>query len=214
MRRLAGRGSTLEDQREAPRSSLMLRIAKIVAQGGEYPCLMRDVSAGGISLRFFHKVVPEQRVILEQANGATWPIERVWARGHEAGYRFACDVDVETFIAERSKYPDRALRLRIGRPALVALEGQTRRARTLDLSCKGARLEAEDRLPVGSFVKVAIEGFPLRYGHVKWRDGEQHGIDFQGTMPLDEFARHILAMQPFRRETRAPRVGRWAVRAA
>lgn len=214
MRKIAGTGSTFADERDTPRSSLMLRVAKVVCQSGEYPCLLRDVSETGVGLRFFHKVPPEPRIILEQANGRTYPIERVWGRGHEAGYRLACEIDVAEFIAEPSAFPDRAIRLRIDRAAVVSVDGRECRARLIDLSCSGAKLAADSEWHAGAFVRLAIEGFPLRFGHVNWRKDLAHGVNFQGTMALDEFARHALALQPFRKPSGTPRVGAWAIRAA
>lgn len=214
MHKIAKRGSARVEKGEARRTSHMLRVAKVICQSGEYPCLIRDVSAEDVSLRFFHKVVPEQHIILEQGNGATWPIERSWAQGAEAGYRFACHVDVESFTAEESPFADRAIRLRMERPALAAVAGELHHATLLDLSASGARLESEAEWPVRSLVRVAIEGFPLRFGHVSWRRGKQHGVNFQGAMPLDEFARHIRDIQPFTVAKGKARMRNWASRAA
>ncbi|MCB2088332.1 MAG: hypothetical protein R3E18_08505 [Sphingomonadaceae bacterium] len=214
MHKIAKRGSARAEKGETRRTSHLLRVAKVVCQSGEYPCLIRDVSAEDVSLRFFHKVVPERRIILEQGNGATWPIERNWAQGAEAGYRFACHVDVDAFTTELSPYADRAIRLRMERPAMAAVAGQLHHATLLDLSASGARLEAETEWPVRSLVRVAIEGFPLRFGHVSWRRGLQHGINFQGVMPLDEFARSVRDIQPFHPASGKARMRDWTTRAA
>jgi PilZ domain len=199
------------DQRAAPRSSLMLRTAKVVCQSGEYLCLVRDVSATGAGLRFFHAVPPEPRIFLELANGQIHPIERVWSRENEAGYRFASEVDVAEFIAERSDHPHRAIRLRLERAVLVTAEGQDSRAMLTDISRTGARIEAERRWPLQAFVRLELAGFPIRYGHVRWREGTAHGIVFQNALPLGDLAQHLLALQPFAEQS-GP--NGWAIRAA
>jgi hypothetical protein len=199
------------DQRAAPRSSLMLRTAKVVCQSGEYLCLVRDVSASGAGLRFFHAVPPEPRIFLELANGQIHPIERVWARGQEAGYRFAANIDVADFIAERSDHANRAIRLRLERPVLVTAGGQDGRATLVDISRTGARLDADARWPLQAFVRLDAAGMPIRYGHVRWREGTAHGIVFQNVIPLGDLAQHLLALQPFAEQSGT---NGWAIRAA
>ncbi len=200
-----------EDQRAAPRSSLLLRTAKVVCQSGESLCLVRDVSATGAGLRFFHAVPPEPRIFLELAGGRIHPIERVWAREAEAGYRFASEIDVADFIAERSDHATRAIRLRLERAALVTVEDADCHAMLTDISRTGARIETAHSWPLQAFVRLEVAGFPIRYGHVRWRDGPAHGIVFQNVIPLGDLAQHLLAQQPF---TEQPGPNGWAIRAA
>lgn len=203
------------EHREAPRSSLMLRTAKVVCQSGEYPCLVRDVSATGVGLRFFHAAPPEARIFLELANGAIHPIERAWANGHEAGYRAASAIDVAEFIAEPSPHHHRAIRFRLERPVLVTVDGRDCRARLLDVSRTGAKLRTDTHWAVQAFVRFDFAGFPVRYGHVLWRKQTEHGIVFQDAMPLDELARHLLVAQPYPDHlTEDHGANGWAIRAA
>jgi hypothetical protein len=197
--------------RAAPRSSLMLRTAKVICQSGEYPCLVRDVSASGVGLRFFHQAPPEPRIFLELANGQLHPIERAWNNGNEAGYRAAAEIDVEEFIAEPSDHPHRAIRFRLKRAALVTVEGCDNRATLTDISRTGARVEAGQSWPLRAFVRIELAGLPIRYGHVRWRDGMAHGIVFQNVMSLNDLAQHLLALQPFAEQSGT---NGWAIRAA
>lgn len=203
------------DLRAAPRSSLVLRTAKVVCQSGEYLCLVRDVSAGGAGLRFFHDVPPEPRIFLELANGRIHPIERVWSRERDAGYRFAAEVDVEEFIAERSEHPHRPIRMRLRRPALVTVDGRDGPATLADLSRTGARIEADRQWPLAAFVRLEVAGLPLFFGHVRWREGTVHGIAFQNVMPLERLAGHLLDVQPFGQPLADHADSKaWAIRAA
>lgn len=203
------------EQRAAPRSSLVLRTAKVVCQSGEYPCLVRDVSATGVGLRFFYDAPPEARIFLELANGQIHPIELAWQQGNAAGYRFAVEIDVEEFVAERNAQGHRAIRFRLERPVLVTLEGRDCTAKLLDISRTGAKLVANAPWPVQAFVRFDLAGFPVRFGHVRWRDGLHHGIVFQDAMPLDELAGNLLTLQPYPHhsvEQQGP--NGWAIRAA
>ena len=53
--------------READRSALLLRVAKLICQSGEYVCLVRDVSWTGLRLRLFHALPDERFVFLQLA---------------------------------------------------------------------------------------------------------------------------------------------------
>lgn len=188
------------DLRQDQRHTLMLRTAKVVCQSGEYVCLVRDVSEGGVGLRFLHDVPEEKRIFLELANGALYPIERCWAdggpEGAQAGYRFAAPVVLADFLSEASLFPHRPVRLRLKVPVLLTADGHDCRAMLIDVSRCGAKLAAERELPEHAFVRFDAVGLPLRFGHIRWRKGHDHGIAFQEAIPLEELARCLYALQP------------------
>ncbi len=57
-----------EEQRGAPRYTSLIRAAKLVCGQGEFVCVIRDVSATGVSLRTFHRL---PRRITATVMGAT-----------------------------------------------------------------------------------------------------------------------------------------------
>lgn len=185
-----------QEQRQARRSSLMMRTAKLVCQSGEYVCVVRDVSSGGVRLHFYHPVPAEGRVFLVLANGLTYPVERVWEREGAAGYRFVSEVDLPAFISEPGRYPHRGIRLALERPALVTTGGIDSRAMLADISTRGARVVGGSRYAAGSLVRLEVEGLPVRFGHVCWRNDHDHGIIFQEAIPLDRLARLLFELQP------------------
>lgn len=187
----------LPDARSAPRSSLMLRMAKLVCQSGEYLCIVRDVSADGVGLRFLHAVPPEPRIILALANGATYPVERVWSGKQQAGYRFSCPVDVDEFIHEPSPFENREVRLSIRTAAKVEAGGLLHDAEVRDLSKGGAMITSATPLAVGSRAALTAKGIQRRLADVCWRKGEMHGLSFVEPMTTAELAEVALLLQPF-----------------
>ena len=183
-------------ERRDPRHTLMLRTAKVVCQSGEYVCLVRDVSASGVGLRFFHDVPQEPRIFLELANGALYPIERSWSDHGDAGYRFAAPVALEDFLSEASQFAHRAVRLRLKVPVLLTVDGHDFRAMLADVSRCGAKLAIDRRLPQGAFARFDAVGLPMRFGHIRWRQNHDHGVVFQEPIPLEELARCLHALQP------------------
>jgi len=186
--------------REAPRFSLVMRTAKLIAESGEYVCVVRDISATGTKLRLFHDVPPDTHLYLELANGQRYAMERVWEEGDHAGFRFSSPIVVAEFVEETSVHPRRPLRLRIHRTALITGDGKDWRAVMVNLSQQGACFEAGGEIPVGQLVRVEVPGLPLRFGHICWRRKFAHGVAFQQSFRLDELARYAHELQPFANE--------------
>ena len=185
------------DLREAPRSSLMFRAAKILCESGEYVCVVRDVSATGCRLRLFHAPPPDEHMFLELANGDRYAMERVWVRDDHVGFRFSYSIDVDHFIAEPSLYARRPIRLRLRRAADVVADGVTSPVILLDLSQQGASIEAGRKFAIEQKLWLDVEGQPERFGCVRWRSGYSHGLVLQRSFKLDELALYALALQPF-----------------
>lgn len=200
--RLLGRRPAADDavpveQRESPRFSLIMRVAKLLCESGEYACIVRDISATGTKIRLFHDVPPDEHLYLELANGRRYAMQRVWEDGNHAGYRFSCVIEVDEFVEETSLYPRRPVRLRLQRPCLVTADGRDWRGVLVNMSQQGACIEASGELALRQLVRVELPGLPLRFGHVCWRKGHAHGVVFQNALRLDELARHALALQPY-----------------
>ncbi len=184
------------DQRAGKRFSLVLRAAKLIAPCGEYLCVLRDVSAGGVRLRLFHPLPPGERFELELGSGATYAIAPVWERGGHVGFRSADGkIDADELVREASPFPKRPLRLRLERPGIVALGDERRAVIVSDISQHGARIEVMPRLAIGERVRLSVPGLPHRTSRVVWRRRRAHGLAFEQTWRLDELAGLIGALQ-------------------
>lgn len=185
------------EMRSAPRSSLMCRTGKILCESGEYVCIVRDVSATGAKLRLFHSVPPDDHLFLELANGDRYAMERVWAQGDHAGYRFSCTIDVDRFIAEPSPHSRRPIRLNLRRAADATADGIVSPVVLLDLSQHGARIEAGRKFALEQKLWLTVEDQPARFGCIRWRRGYTHGLVLQQSLGLEQLAQHAFALQPF-----------------
>jgi len=181
--------------RGAERLTLMLRVAKLVGERGELPCIIRDVSATGVRLRLFHPLpAGESRLALELANGDFYFIERVWGRDAEAGFRFAAEIDVQAFVTETSVWPRRPIRLRTNIAAMLSLQGGTRAVRLRDLSQNGARIESAHPLGFDQRMRIDAEGLPTIEARVRWCAHPEYGVVFERTFRLDDFAQLVAAL--------------------
>lgn len=179
---------SFEEMRGAQRFTLLIRTAKLVCEGGEFLCIIRDVSETGVRLRVFHALPADTRMALELSNGEHYFIERVWERDSHAGFRFAAPIDVHAFIAEVSPYPRRQMRLRLQFPVLLTVDGQANAATVCDLSTQGARIECGRYLAIGQQVKLKGDRFPFNLAKVCWRSGNAYGLAFEQVFTLEALA--------------------------
>lgn len=181
----------------ASRQRLLMRVVKLICKSGEYPCVMLDASETGTKLRLFHAPPPDTFMMIELANGAIYPVERRWTNVGTAGFRFTNRVDVADFINEASAHPRRPMRLRTRHEVRFIAAGERGQAMMINLSARGACIEAGRQLPLGSMVKVEIAGRAERIAHVCWRKDYRHGLAFQEDMALVDLARLAMDLQPF-----------------
>ncbi len=183
------------ERRANERHSLMLRAAKVLTPGGELVCSVREVSATGLRLRFYHELPQDRFLLLELGNGERYPLETVWRKDDLIGARFGAPIDVSEFMAEPSPFARRQLRVRLKLGALLTAGQRDYRAQLTDLSQQGARIELGSQLDPLQSVRLEAPGLPLRFGQVRWREGFAHGLFFDQPLRLDDFARHVFALQ-------------------
>ncbi len=188
---------SFSERRSAPRFSLVMRTAKLISQSGEYVCIVRDVSETGVKLRLFHPAPPDQFLFLALANGRIHPLQFVWQEENHAGYRFTATIDVEEFIDEPSSFGQREVHLSLDRQVTLEASGRSLTGRLVNISQQGACVELRESVPIRKAVTFVMDGAAKRTGHICWRRGPAHGLVFQDTMSLNQFAEAMMDLQPF-----------------
>ncbi|WP_370190098.1 PilZ domain-containing protein [Qipengyuania sp.] len=176
------------DQRGAPRYTSLIRAAKLVCGQGEFVCVIRDVSATGVSLRTFHKLPTDAALALELQNGESYELELVRSEGFDASYRFDRPIEVDRLIRENWDFPKRGLRLNIMLPLLVSSLSGKATAVTLNLSQQGARIECDHVFAIDQRVTISGEHLPDIRCTVRWRRDANYGLVFEDTFSLRDFA--------------------------
>lgn len=184
------------DGRAAPRFTLLLRTAKLVADGKEFLCILRDASATGVKVRIFHPIPPHELLQLELGNSERFPIELVWTTKDNAGFRFLRDVDVHTLIDDANgAFPKRQLRLRLALPAMLHSGGTATPVSFRDISQQGACIECDKWLMMNELVRIDTGVLPAIYAKVRWRSQPRYGVVFEHPFRLDELARVSAPLQ-------------------
>lgn len=182
-----------DEQRIAPRFTLLIRTAKLIGASGEFLCVIRDASSTGVSLRTFHPLPNNEQLTLELPNGDQHAIERVWERDGSAGFRFSVAVDIDRLLQNKSRFPKRPVRLKLQLPALISSHGTTAGVVIRNISQQGARIESPLRLSLDQKLRLEADDLPIINASVRWRKDSEYGLVFDDTFQFAELAR--LAMQ-------------------
>ena len=196
---LGAQEAAVEELRNAPRFTLLIRAAKLVSAQGEFVCVIRDVSETGVSVRLFHALPSCKDFALHMPAGAVYEISRVWQRDNEAGFTFAQAVEVTQLVNESSDYPKRGLRLGLCFPVTITTLSQRCEALVENLSQQGARITCDALLAIDQTVRIeapGIAGAPREVrAKVRWRRDRDYGVVFDDTFTLGDFARLAARLQ-------------------
>lgn len=184
-----------EELRSAPRFTLLIRSAKLIAPQGEFICVIRDVSSTGVSVRLFHPLPQQDPLALELQSGEQYEMKRVWEKGAEAGFEFADDVSVDQFVSEVGTFPKRGLRLGILFPVTVKSKGEQHEALVENVSQQGARFTCDGLFAIDQALSLSGEGLDEVRAKVRWRGNGSYGVVFDDTFSLSDFARLAVALQ-------------------
>lgn len=180
--------ASIAEQRAAPRFTTLIRAAKLITPEGEFACVLRDVSSIGVSLRCFHPVPGGSSVTLELQNGESFNLSKVREEGFEASFTFDRPIPIGTLLYINDRYPRRPIRLGIRIPVLLRSLSGTISAETLNISQQGCRVEAALPLALAQAAVIEAQHLPAIRAKVCWRRGTAHGLVFDDTFSLKDFA--------------------------
>ena len=183
------------ERRGSARFVSLIRAAKLIGADGEFICVIRDVSATGISLRTFHPLPAGTKFALELQNGETFVIEPTRRDGLDASFEFEQRVSVERLIRESWNYPKRQLRLNIAIGMSLSSLTAEGEATTINLSQQGARVSCDAAFALGQSIRVKSDSFPETRATVRWRKNGEYGLVFENTLTLRQFALLAAAVQ-------------------
>ena len=187
--------SAANDVRQTARTSLLIRPVKLIADEGEFLCVIRDVSESGMSLRSFHPLPELQNAQVEMQTGERIAAKLVWRRDREAGFQFSSTVDVKALVNELGKYPKRPLRFDFEIPIVLCRAGERVRSQVADISQQGAKVHSPAIIAIGEQVRIESDYFPDLIAKVCWRRGETYGLVFENRFSMHEFADMAARMQ-------------------
>ncbi len=177
------------DLRGAPRFALIMRVAKLVIDGREQFCVIRDVSETGLKVKVFGPLSRDAELAVELANGDRHAAQCVWIAGDHAGLKFAEPIAIARLLDEAKGTGQRhRVRLRIALDGILHAGGEVVPVAFRDISQQGAAIDSEKWLLLNQLVKIETTVLPVIYAKVRWRDHPRYGLIFEQTFRLEELA--------------------------
>lgn len=183
------------DLRGAPRFALLLRVAKLVVDGRERFCVIRDASATGLKVRLFAPLPQPATLEVELANGDRHRVECVWNANDHAGLRFLEPIELDHLLDEaRDTGKRRHVRLRVALEGVLHSGKEAVPVMLRDISQQGAGLDSEKWLLLNELVRIETPVLPPTYAKVRWRDHPRYGVIFEQTFQLEDLARRCAGL--------------------
>jgi hypothetical protein len=184
------------EHRSAPRFALLIRTAKIIADGREFLCIIRDASASGLKIRLFSDLPQARELVVELMTGDRYAVELVWTADEYAGLRFMRDINIERLLDEsKGSYPKRQIRLQIAIGGMLHSGGEAVPVIFHNLPQQGACIESDKWLLMNELVRIETGITQPLFAKVRWRSHPRYGMIFEHTFRLEELARISAPLQ-------------------
>lgn len=181
------------DRRDEERQTTLLRVGKLVTEGDERLCMIRNISSAGAMLKLYQPLAVGAAVAVEITPDCPVAATVLWAQDELAGIGFDTPIDVLAALrgdwqTGPSRRVARTPRLQIRRPALMHTDEIERDVILCDLSLQGAKIETDAELAADTEVALFIEGLPPLSGRVRWCHDERAGMEFDIPVQMDVLA--------------------------
>jgi len=175
------------ERRSGDRHLTLLRVGALIIGKRRELCLIKNVSAGGMLIRAYCDIALGTPLAIELKHGETVSGVARWIKDGCVGVTFDQPVDILDILTGSAEGPrPRMPRVEVGGIAWVRQDGSTHRARAVNISQGGVKLECAAAIPVGADVIVSIPGLSPRAGMVCWADSGAYGVTFNQVIALPE----------------------------
>jgi hypothetical protein len=192
---LASASADEVEKRGSHRYTLLIRAAKLITCEGEFLCIIRDASESGISMRIFHPLPRDEKMVVELQNGDRYTVELRWQDVERAGFRFDSEADIKRIIESPSRFSRRPVRINLTAPAEIEADGRTESVTMQDISQQGAKIASSCRFAIDQRVKLRAAGLRETLAKIRWRRDGACGLVFEETLQYGELARIARQLQ-------------------
>jgi hypothetical protein len=180
------------DQRTEERLLAILPAARLVTDGVQDFCRIKNISAGGMmaeAARLHYETGTE--LFVELNSNQRIPGKVVWKRDNAIGIKFDQNVDLRELLANRRPrhgFRPRPPRLEINCGATVKIGNLYHQTEIRDISLGGVKVALNDWQCVGKPVIVTVESLRPIKGKVRWYKNSRAGIIFDKPLTFEELA--------------------------
>jgi len=184
-------------RRALPRHVLVRRSGILHVGPKLEPCVIVNISAGGLMARTYRPRLPGEAVRVELAPGQTIAGEVLWAQDWTVGIAFDELIDVEAVLAcawvgEHILDRRRSPRVAVDCPASLRVNARFHYGRIAELSSGGARFRGPAKIKKTGPALLNLPDLPPMRAQIAWIGECECGLDFEEPIP-DEALRRWLA---------------------
>lgn len=175
------------NRRGAQRHLTLFRVGALSVDGRRELCLIKNISAGGMSIRPYCELAAGTPVVIELKSGVPVPGTVAWSEETGAGVEFDQPVDVlDILMASNDGPKPRMPRVEIDCPASVRNGAVVHRLRACDISQGGVKLVGELPGDAGDDLTVSLPGLAPRQAALRWNSDGHCGLTFNRLLALSE----------------------------
>ena len=183
------------DHRRQPGQVTILRVGSLIIEGERELCLIRNISAGGVTAHIYSSVTVGQRLAIELRGDHTVEGAVAWIENANIGIAFDEPIDVEAMLASHAAsgtgWQPRLPRVEVDRLATLRIGAAVYGVSTRDISQGGVKVETDHPVEEGQAVVLTLEKFRPLQGLVRWHVDGLCGISFNEVVPFHELMRWL-----------------------
>lgn len=178
----------LRENRGGERMRSLFAIGKLVHDGKQHICRVRNISDGGVGVRLHHPPAAGARVTISLRGLPPTEAEVRWVEGENAGLSFRQAMST-MHIGDDCGLTPRSPRFELERPVKLRVLEQAFDASALDISLGGMKLMTASTIPVGALADVTLDGeTDILRGRLCWSSNVAAGMRFLAPLPLTRLA--------------------------
>lgn len=185
----------LAERRVRVRQAMVLRVGMI--DDGRRPsfCLVRNVSALGVQVKLFGRLIRGSEVRLHVGDEEPLAGRVMWIRGEVAGIRFHGSLETERMLRVTQKLPPArrrsSPRASTSARAILRTGGRTHLAELRDISTNGARVRMFKAVNFGPSVMLTLPDMPTIKTYARWVAGQELGLAFESPLSIEIIAKWL-----------------------
>jgi hypothetical protein len=192
------------ERRSGQRYLSLLRVGTMIVDDRRELCLIRNISAGGMTIRGYSAIERGTVLAIELGEGQPVGGKVAWVEDGTFGVTFNEPIDVLALIAPPGDGPrPRMPRIELGCTAWVREGAEVRRTRAVNISQGGMCVQSPAALTSGAEVTVTLLGLASLPGRVKWSEDGRYGIGFHRAVALPDLVGWLQQQQQEQRSRNA-----------
>jgi hypothetical protein len=184
------------NRRIQQRYAMVMRDGFLHVGDERVPCVVRNISSGGMMARIYSPVEHGRPVRVELASGHLVDGTILWERDWIVGIAFNDTLDVDSVLAEQwvteaEGDRRRSRRIKVECPATLKVDLRFYFGKLCDLSPSGAKIQTRGAIKKPGEAMLALPDLPPLPGTIRWVNGKDCGLEFREQIPAEALSRWL-----------------------